>query len=108
MSTKNSQRGVKNKSGLESKSSLKSNSKLTNRNDFSVNDTPVTHHNLTFRQLGLQNPKKLKWLHDLLDRFAMKVKLRKMEEDNEDMSRINKREQWRIPFKIIAFVANRI
>jgi len=31
-----------------------------------------------------------------------------MEDDNEDMSRINKKEQWRIPYKIIAFVSNRL
>lgn len=102
----------RNKSGLEpSKSaltSIKSNSKMTHRNDGFATETPVTNHNLTFRQMGLQNPKKLKWLHDLMDRFAEKVKLRKMEDDNEDMSRINKKEQWRIPYKIIAFVSNRL
>lgn len=34
---------------------------------FGLLEPPVTNFNKTLRQLGIQNPKKLKYLHDKLD-----------------------------------------
>ena len=67
--------------------------------------------------MGLLNPKKLKYLHDILDRQGVKIKNRKMRIEEDDVKNhrqrlspdnANANLQWRVPYKIIAFIANRI
>jgi len=58
--------------------------------------------------MGVQNPKKLAYLHDILDRHSSAIKKRKMEEEKMDPASISNKEMWKIPYKIIAFVQNRL
>ena len=48
-------------------------------------------------------------MHDILDKISMKIKLKKMTENDEDKSVLkSNKEQWKIPLRIIAFISNRI
>jgi len=47
-------------------------------------------------------------LHGLFHKFSLQVKNRKVLENNDDPTRGNKKELWRVPYKIIAFVCNRL
>ena len=75
--------------------------------DFSMLDTPAQHHAMAMRQLGIQSEKKLKYLHDVLEKHSMSIKLRKGA-NNDIKSNIKSNEVWKIPYKIIAFIQNRI
>jgi hypothetical protein len=54
---------------------------------FGLLEPPVANFNKTMRQLGIQNPKKLKYLHDKLDEQVMRIKKRKIMENNDDPTR---------------------
>lgn len=48
-------------------------------------------------------------LHDRLEKISMDIKLRKMTENDEDMSVLmSNKEQFKVPLRIIAFISNRI
>ena len=72
-------------------------------------DPPLNNYNLAMRQLGLKNPKRLAMIHDIFDKQCMKIKRKIFTEKEEDLDRLNNRkEQWKIPYRVIAFLANRI
>ena len=62
------------------------------RNDFDPLDPPVAGHNLTMRQMGRLNENKLKYLHDLFDKQSMHVKNKKIRENNDDPTKMNRKE----------------
>ena len=87
-------------SKINSKARLKSGGK-----DFNTLDFPVANHNLSMRQLGMQNPKKLKYLHETLEKICLAIRKRKMLANNEDPNKFaSKKELWKIPYKIVAFI----
>lgn len=47
---------------------------------------------LTMRQTGQMNGKQMKYLHDLLEKSTLVVKKRKMQEMNDDPTKLNSRE----------------
>lgn len=75
---------------------------------FDLLEIPQRYANLTMRQVGIQNEKRLKSLHAYLDKISEKLKKKKMLETNQDATKMSNKLTWTIPFKIIAFAANRI
>lgn len=75
---------------------------------FNLLDVPIQHHNETMRQLGLQGQNKMYHLHNILEKVSLKIKKRKMQELEQDPTKVNRNETWKIPYRIIAFCQNRI
>lgn len=78
------------------------------RSDFNILEAPQAYHTTTMRQMGLQNEKKLRFLHDAFEKQCMKIKKRKMLQNNDDPAKLSRKDAWRIPYRIIAFIQNRI
>jgi hypothetical protein len=67
-------------------------------------DEPQEHHNKTMRQVGLRNPNRLKYLHDLFDKQCAIIKKKKNAELGNDIPKFEKKEDILIPYKIISFI----
>lgn len=78
------------------------------RADFNPVEQPQAYANLSMRQLGLKNALRMKTLAKKFDDVCAKIKKRKMFENNADPSKINKSQEWRIPYKVIAFIETQI
>jgi hypothetical protein len=80
----------------------KQNTKTTSKASFSIMDPPAANFNKTMRQLGIQNPNKLNYLHESFENIMLKIKKRKVAENQKEVraSKI----QWKIPYNIIAFI----
>jgi hypothetical protein len=55
-----------------------------NSSYFNHLDVPATNYNKTMRQVGIQNAKKLKYLHERLEEQVTRIKRRKVMENNDD------------------------
>ena len=58
--------------------------------------------------MGLRGQHKLEYLAKQFDTMCEKIKRRKMFENNDDPTKLGKKEIWTIPFKLIAFIESRI
>lgn len=61
--------------------------------------------------MGLRDEKKLRHLHDVFEKICLRIKKKKQQhapEEFSDAAKFNGEVIWKIPYKVVAFLQNRI